>query len=58
MTPTEPSTKQQHQTLLRKAQKSLRRIRRDAHQHRERHLEILLKRYGLLDDLKMQQVIR
>ena len=58
MTPTEPSTKQQHQTLLRKAQKSLRKIRRDAHQHRERHLEILLKRYGLLDDSKMQQVIR
>ena len=54
----EPRTKQEHQTLLRRAQKALRKVRRDAQQHRENHLEILLKRYGLLDDKKMQQIIR
>ena len=56
--PTDPRHPQEHQTLLRKAQKALRKIRRDAQQHRDQHLEILLKRYGLLDDEHMQKTIR
>ena len=55
--PIQPQTHQDHQTLLWKAQKSLKKIRRDAHQHREQHLDILLKQYGLLDDTKMQKIV-
>ena len=56
--PIQPQTHQDHQTLLWKAQKSLKKIRRDGHQHGEQHLDILLKRYGLLEDEKMQKIIR
>ena len=55
--PIQPHTHQDHQMLLRKAQKSLKKIRRDAHQHQQQHLDILLKRYGLLEDVKMQKII-
>ena len=55
--PIHPRTHQDHQTLLRKAQKSLIKIRQDAHQHCKQHLDILLKQYGLLDDAKMQKIV-
>ena len=56
--PHEPRNRQEYQTLLRKAQKSLRKIRQKAQQHRDQHLDILLKRYGIMEDEKMQKIIR
>ena len=57
-TPEYPQTSQEYQTLLWKAQKALKKIRRNAQSNRDQHLDILLKRYGMLEDDKMQKIIR
>ena len=56
--PQTPTSPQEYQTLLRKAQKTLKSIRRTAQEHRTRHLEILLQRYALLDEKKMQKTVK
>ena len=58
VSPAIPRTCQEHQMLLRKAQKELRKIRHNAQHHRQQHLDILLKKYGLLDGAKMQKIIQ
>ena len=56
--PPVPNSPQDYQTLLRKAQKKLKLIRRTAHELRTQHLETLFQRYAMLDDKKMRQVIK
>ena len=56
--PPRPPNAKEGQQLLCKAQKTLRVIRRKAQAKRQQHLDLLLQKYGLMDDDKMQKVIR
>ena len=56
--PPVPTSPQDYQTMLRKAQKTLKRIQRTAQELRTQHLEILLQRYAMLDEKNMQQIVK
>ena len=57
-TPKLPESTKEYQTLLRKAQKNLQKIRQNAQANRTQYLDILLQRYETLDDNKMKQVVK
>ena len=57
VTPIVPSNTKEQQTLLRKAQKALRKIHQDTPKHRTQHLDTLLKKYDLLEDEKLKTII-
>ena len=57
-TPDLPTKPQEYQSLLRKAQKSLKKARWEAQENWTQHLDVLLQKYDLLDDDKMKKIIR
>ena len=57
-TPVTPMKPQDYQSLLRKAQKSLKKTRQMAQANRTQHLDTLLQKYELLQDDKMKMIIR
>ena len=53
-----PKTKQECQTLLRKAQKKLRKIRRRAQEKRTEYLNTLVQQYALQGNQQMESIIK
>ena len=54
----EPQTKQECQTNLRRAQRHLRKIRRKAHEKRIQHLEILAQQYNIQGDKTKESIVK
>ena len=54
----EPSTKEECQRYLRRAQKRLKKIRRNAQEKRKEHLDMLVQKYNLSNDQDKARIIK